>query len=94
MHVVEIRVRQSELSKQMGAMRVWLDEQRIEPSNFACHDGDHGVVVCLEFRIGRHAEGFAKRFGGRRDGSLAADVDEETTVKVLETGLSPSGVVG
>ena len=56
MHVVEIRLRPSELSMQMGAMRIWLDEHRFEPSSFACSEGSSGVVVSLEFKNGRQAE--------------------------------------
>ena len=56
MHVVEIRLRPSELSMQMGAMRIWLDEHRFEPSSFACGEGTSEVVVSLEFKIGYQAE--------------------------------------
>jgi hypothetical protein len=94
MHVVEIRLRPSELSMQMGAMRIWLDEHRFEPSSFACGEGTSEVVVSLEFKIGHQAEEFAKRFGGRADGPLAAGPEEEAAGEILETGLSPSGVVG
>ena len=94
MHVVEIRLRPSELSMQMGAMRIWLDEYRFEPSSFACSEGSSGVVVSLEFKSGRRAEEFAKRFGGRADGTLTAGPEQEAAGEILETGLSPSGIVG
>jgi hypothetical protein len=51
----------------MGAMRVWLDEHRFEPSGFSCRDVDDGVLVSLEFKIAYQAVAFAERFGGRTD---------------------------
>jgi hypothetical protein len=91
MRAVEIRLKPSELSKQMVAMRVWLDERRFEPSGFACRDSEYGVLVSLEFRIARHAEEFAERFDGRASGALAAGPEAEVTREILETGLSLVG---
>ena len=94
MRAVEIRLPPRELSTQMAAMRIWLDEHRFEPSSFACRDSEYEVLVCLEFKIAREAEEFAGRFGGRADGPLAAQLDDDAIEEILETDLLPSGVVG
>ena len=83
-----------ELSMRMGAMRIWLDEHRFEPSSFACRDSEYGVLVCLEFKIVRQAEEFAERFGGRAGGRLAAQLENAAIGEILEADLLPSGVVG
>jgi hypothetical protein len=93
MRAVEIRLPPSDLSKQMAAMRIWLDEHRFEPSSFACRDSEFGVLVCLEFKIARQADEFAERFGGRAGGPLAGEPSEEAIGEILETELSSCGVV-
>ena len=65
MRAVEIRLQPSELSQQMGAMRIWLDEHRFESSSFRCRDNEYCVVLSLEFKIAHEAEEFAERFEGR-----------------------------
>jgi hypothetical protein len=82
MSAVEIRLNQSELSREMAAMRVWLDEHRFEAFRFSCHDNDDGMLVFLEFKLAHQARAFAERFGGRAD-------DEEAVTRV-----SPVGVAG
>jgi hypothetical protein len=94
MRAVEIRLPQRELSTQMAAMRIWLDEHRFEPLSFACRDSEYGVLVCLEFKIAHQAEEFAGRFGGRAGGSLAAQLDDDAIEEILEADLLPSGIVG
>jgi hypothetical protein len=86
MHVVEIRLKPSDLSKQMAAMRTWLDERRIDLSTFACrHHGD-GMLVRVEFRLGHQAAAFAERFGGRANGPSLAYAEED-----LMQEASPAG---
>jgi hypothetical protein len=87
MYLVDIHVQSGDLSRQMSAMRIWLDEHRFEPSTFSCRDTDFGTLVCIEFKIPREAEAFAEHFDGRADGRLGADLGEESA-------LSPLGVVG
>ena len=94
MRAVEVRLPPRELSRRMGAMRIWLDEHRFEPSSFACRDSEYGVLVCLEFKIACQAEQFAERFGGQPDGPLAAQLEGEAIGEILEADLLPSGVVG
>lgn len=71
MYPVEIALKSDELSSQMAAMRMWLDEQRVETSNFTCRGSGYGMLVCIEFKIAREAKQFAERFSRRSDGSRA-----------------------
>ena len=74
----------------MAAMRVWLDEHRVEPSSFACHDSEYGVLVSLEFKIAHQADQFARHFGGRAEGQVPPEPAKPPAAEVLETGLWPS----
>ena len=77
MHVVGIRVKPSDLSKQMATMRLWLDEHRIDLSTFACRHADDGMLVQAEFRLAHHAAAFAERFGGRANRPSSAYADQD-----------------
>ena len=69
---VEIRLATAELRQQMAAMRIWLDERRLEPSRFSSHDDGLGVRLHIAFKTARESEAFARRFGGRLNGSRLA----------------------
>jgi len=86
MYAVDIHVQPGDLSRQMSAMRIWLDEHRFEPSTFSCRDTDDGTLVSIEFKIPREAEAFAAQFDGRANGRPAVDIREDPA-------LSPYGVV-
>ena len=88
MSAVELRLSPGDLPREMGAMRVWLDQHRFEPSGFSCRDVDDGVLVSLEFKIADQALAFAERFGGR------ADATPELTPLTLVAGVSTTSVVG
>ena len=88
MSAVEIRLSQSDLPREMGAMRVWLDQQRFEPSSFSCRDIDDGLIVSLEFKIPHQARAFAERFGGRADGLPATDSGPEMPSTTFGDGVS------
>jgi hypothetical protein len=88
MSAVELRLSSSDLPREMGAMRVWLDQHRFEPSGFSCRDVDDGVLVSLEFKIAHQAVAFAERFGGRADPASALPS------ATLDLGLSSTGVIG
>jgi hypothetical protein len=75
MYGVDIRVPPGDLSRQMSAMRIWLDEHRFEPSVFSCRDTDRGMLVCVEFKVPREAEAFAEHFDGRANRRLGADLN-------------------
>ncbi|HMD62723.1 MAG TPA: hypothetical protein VKF83_01955 [Stellaceae bacterium] len=94
MSAVELRLSQNDLSREMGAMRVWLDLHRYEPSSFSCRGVDNGVLVSLEFKIAHQAHAFAEHFGGRADGPSMTGVAPELTPATLYAGVSASGIIG
>ena len=49
MRTVTVRVDVADLSRQMAAMREWLDRHRYEPTRFACDQDGNAVVVSVEF---------------------------------------------
>src|SRR2546421_12526087 len=83
MSAVELRLSSSDLPREMGAMRVWLDQHRFEPSGFSCRDVYDWVLVSLEFKIAHQARAFAERFGGRAD--AAAELTPSTLGAVVST---------
>jgi hypothetical protein len=87
MYLVDIRMQPGDLSRQMSAMRLWLDDHRFEPSTFSCRDTDCGMLVSVEFKIPREAAAFAERFDGQANGRLGADLEEESA-------RAPFAVVG
>lgn len=87
MYLVDIRMQPRDLSRQMSAMRIWLDEHRFEPSTFSCRDTDCGVLVSVEFRISGEAAAFAERFDGQANGRLGGNLEEGSA-------RSPFGLVG
>ncbi len=87
MYLVDIRMESGNLSRQMSAMRIWLDERRFEPSTFSCRDTDYGMLVSVEFKIPGEAAAFAERFDGQANGRLGAAFEEGSA-------RSPLGVVG
>ena len=87
MSAVELRLSSSDLAGEMGAMRLWLDQHRFEPSGFSCRDVDDGVLVSLEFKIADQAHAFAQRFGGRTDAA------SELLPASLDAGVSTSGII-
>ena len=88
MSAVELRLSSSDLPREMGAMRVWLDQHRIEPSAFSCRDVDAGVLVSLEFKIANQAHAFSQRFGGQADAGL------ELTPLTRNAGVATTGMIG
>jgi len=94
MSAVELRLSSSNLPREMGAMRVWLDQHRFEPSNFSCRDVDDGLLVSVEFKIAHQAHAFAERFGGRTDGLSTTVAVPEMRTADPDAGVSASGVVG
>ena len=88
MSAVELCLNPSDLPREMGAMRVWLDQHRFEPSAFSCRDVDDGVLVALEFKIANQAHAFAQRFGGR------ADAASKLPAATLDAGVRNSGIIG
>ena len=94
MSVVEIRLNPSDLSREMSAMRVWLDEHRFEASSFSCRHEEDRVLVCLEFARPYEAQAFASHFVLETSARTTPDAGDELPRGPLLTGLSPSGLVG
>jgi hypothetical protein len=83
MYLVDIRMQPGDLSQQMSAMRIWLDDHRFEPSTFSCRDTDRGMLVSVEFKISREAAAFAERFDGQANGRPGAHFEEESAPSLL-----------
>jgi hypothetical protein len=77
MYLVDIRMQPGDLSRQMSAMRLWLDDHRFEPSTFSCRDTDCGMLVSVEFKISHEAAAFAERFDGQANGRLGTNLEEK-----------------
>jgi hypothetical protein len=69
MQTVELKLDPADLSEQMSAMRLWLDQRRCETSAFNCHLASGGVLVSVVFGVAEEAEAFAARFAGRLTGT-------------------------
>jgi hypothetical protein len=94
MSAVEIRLNPSDLSREMGAMRGWLDQHHFEASGFSCRHEEGGVLVCLEFTRASEARAFANRFAFGTGVRSTTDASREFAGGTLVTGLSPSGLIG
>jgi hypothetical protein len=64
MRTVTIRMHTIDLSREMVAMRGWLDRNGHEPARFDCDTRGGEVVLSVDFRSGAAAEAFAQRFDG------------------------------
>jgi hypothetical protein len=69
MRTVTVRMDAADLSRQMAAMREWLDRHRYEPASFAFHQRGDAVIVCVEFAIEREGEAFASHFDDQKSRS-------------------------
>jgi hypothetical protein len=62
---VKTRLPEADLSREMAAMREWLDRNRYEVRGFNCNQSGDEVVVSVDFMIDAAAEAFAARFDAR-----------------------------
>jgi hypothetical protein len=62
MRTVTVRLRAADLSREMAAMREWLDRTRYEPIRFDCDQNGDTVVLSVDFRSPAAAGAFARRF--------------------------------
>jgi hypothetical protein len=60
---VKIRLRETDLSHEMAAMRAWLDSNGYEARTFNCDQSGDEFVLSVEFMIDAAADAFAARFG-------------------------------
>ncbi len=65
MQIVEVRFPSAALPTNMAAMRIWLDERRLQPSSFICDDAASEMRVAVTFAVATDAKAFAERFAGR-----------------------------
>jgi hypothetical protein len=71
MRTVTIRVCAIDLSREMVAMRGWLDRNGHEPTKFDCDKRGEEVVLSVDFRSSAAAEAFAQRFDGETSPSAS-----------------------
>ena len=71
LYIVEIPI-DSDLTEQMGQMRLWLDHLRCQPGAFRSSSVGGKVVCRVEFLVEAEARAFAQTFGGRVLGAAAA----------------------
>jgi hypothetical protein len=64
MRTIKVRLRATDLSREMVAMRGWLDIHRYQPTRFDCNQNGDDIVLSVDFSMNAAAEAFAKRFGG------------------------------
>lgn len=62
MHIVAIRLRAVDFLEGMKTMRIWLDQQKFEPSVFEYEDVGDYLMVKVSFKVGAEAKEFEKRF--------------------------------
>jgi hypothetical protein len=62
MRTVKITMRAADLSREMAAMREWLDRNHYEPARFDCDQNGVDVVVSVDFMLDEVAAAFASRF--------------------------------
>jgi hypothetical protein len=65
MRKVEIRVRQADLPREMGAMRDWLDQSGYVTIRFDCKQDTEAVLICVEFMVNAEGDAFAARFNSQ-----------------------------
>jgi hypothetical protein len=63
-YTVEVRHIGADLAASMAEMRMWLDDNRMTPTEFDYSTGGPGIAFRLVFRAEREAVAFAGAFGG------------------------------
>jgi hypothetical protein len=90
MQTVTIRVYTIDLSRDMVAMRRWLDRNGHEPARFDCDTRGDEVVLSVDFRSGAAAEAFAQRFDGE-SGPQASILGQSQPSGGIDPDLLPPG---
>jgi hypothetical protein len=65
MRTVTIRVGAVDFAERMTAMRLWLDEQRFEPSRFKYSEDGGDVLIDVDFKVAAEAAAFSAGFNGK-----------------------------
>ena len=69
-HTTEVRILDEDaLSEKLTDMRVWLDQQRYEPSRFTYFFHCPGMTIHVSFKSADQAGAFARKFHGSVLGS-------------------------
>jgi hypothetical protein len=87
MQTIAIRVRATDLSAEMAAMRKWLDEQRCEPSNFTFRRSGNIISIYAVFDKDADGEAFKARFHGRPQGPEPDSVTEDLAQLLAQNSL-------
>jgi hypothetical protein len=70
---IKVRLRAEDLSREMAAMREWLDRNGHEPRRFNCDQDRDTVVLSVDFMVDAAAEAFAGRFDGESGPSPSSE---------------------
>jgi hypothetical protein len=62
LRTVTVRLCAADLSRQMVAIREWIDRNRYGPSRFKYDQDEDAVVVSIDFPKDEEGEAFAKQF--------------------------------
>jgi hypothetical protein len=92
MHTITVRVRAVDFADHMTAMRIWLDQHRLEPSRFRYSEDGDDISIDVSFEDTVEAAGFSARFNGegtRTTANLTPTVEPETRIDVA--GDDPIG---
>jgi hypothetical protein len=65
MRTVTVQLRAADLSREMVAMREWLDRNGYEPSRFDCDQNGDDIILSVDFWMDVAAKAFARRFDGQ-----------------------------
>ena len=69
MRTIKVKLCAEDLSREMAAMREWLDHNSHEPRRFNCDKDRDTVVLSVDFMVDAAAEAFARRFDGESEPS-------------------------
>jgi hypothetical protein len=77
----------------MAAMRIWLDEQRFEPSRFTYSEEGNDILIDVSFKAAVEAAAFAGRFNGEgtRASSTSPTATVERDISIGEAGIDDLG---
>jgi hypothetical protein len=64
MPTITTRVRAVDFAERIAAMRIWLDEHRIEPSRFKYSEDGSDLLIDVSFNDAVAAGAFSARFNG------------------------------
>jgi len=64
MRTITMRVRAVDFAERIAAMRIWLDEHRIEPSKFKYSEDGNDLLIDVSFEVADEAAAFSARFNG------------------------------